>query len=145
MPLRLPTDLIEHLATQRRRISALSKKSEKLRRHGRILLAESNCLAGKLERSAKNLADTYLANKAAANDIQNRSSCSATASLTKSRNGCKRVLADSPDMVEALELATEILKMEFSETEGSGRQTLVKCEQVLERTRSSTTIELRLY
>jgi len=48
-------------------------------------------------------------------------------------------------MVEALEQATEILKMEFSGTEGGGLDTLVKCERVLQRTRSTCTIELPLY
>jgi len=57
----------------------------------------------------------------------------------------ERVLADSPDLIDALQQATEILKLEFSDTEGSGRQTLAKCEQTLQRTRSTQTIELSLY
>jgi hypothetical protein len=56
-----------------------------------------------------------------------------------------RALADSPDIVEALEQATEILKMQFLGTEGSGRETLAICEKVLRRARSICTIELPLY
>jgi len=45
---------------------------------------------------------------------------------------------------EALELAAEILKMEFAETEGSGKETFLKCEKVLERTKSVMTVRLSL-
>jgi len=55
------------------------------------------------------------------------------------------VLVDSPDTLEALRQAAEILQMEFADTEGSGRETLVKCESVLKRTRFVRTIELPLY
>jgi hypothetical protein len=58
---------------------------------------------------------------------------------------CERVLAGSPDMVEALQQSAEILKMEFQVTEGSARDTLVKCEKVLQRIHSVRTIELLLY
>jgi hypothetical protein len=57
----------------------------------------------------------------------------------------ERVLADSPDLVAALAQPTEILKMEFADTRGSGYETLVKCEKVLQRTNSTQTIELPLF
>jgi hypothetical protein len=53
--------------------------------------------------------------------------------------------ADSPDLVDALQQATDILRMEFTGTEGSGSETLAKCEKVLQRTRSICTLELSLY
>lgn len=62
-----------------------------------------------------------------------------------STNVSARVLADSPDMVEALQQSAEILKMEFEDTEGIGRDTLVKCEKVLKRIHSVRTVELPLY
>ena len=62
-----------------------------------------------------------------------------------STNEPNLVLADSPDLVEALQKAIEILKMGFSDTDGSGRDTLVRCEKVLQRSRSTYTIELPLY
>jgi hypothetical protein len=55
------------------------------------------------------------------------------------------VVADSPDLVDALQEATDILKMEFADTEGSGRETLDKCEKALQRNRSICTLELPLY
>jgi hypothetical protein len=45
-------------------------------------------------------------------------------------------------MFEALQQVTEILKLEFSDLEGSSRETLVKCENALRRTRSVCTIVL---
>ena len=41
--------------------------------------------------------------------------------------------------------STEILKLEFSGLEGSGREILVKRENALRKTRSVCTIELPLY
>lgn len=54
----------------------------------------------------------------------------------------QRALAD---MVEALQQAAVILKMEFTDIQGSGRETLAKCEKVLLRMRSVRTMELPLY
>jgi hypothetical protein len=48
-------------------------------------------------------------------------------------------------MVEALQQAAVVPKMEFTDTQGSGRETLVKCEKVLQRMRSVRTMELPLY
>jgi hypothetical protein len=48
-------------------------------------------------------------------------------------------------MVEALGLAAEILKLKFAETEGSGKETLLRCERVLGRTKSVLTVRLPLY
>lgn len=73
---------------------------------------------------------------------RSRSQCGTPLSA---KEPAERVLADSPDVIDALQQATEILKMEFSDTEGSGRQTLAKCEQALQRTCSTQTIELSLY
>ena len=54
------------------------------------------------------------------------------------------MLADSQVMFEALLQAAEILKLEFSDLEGSGTETLVKCENALRRTRSVCTIDVPL-
>jgi hypothetical protein len=69
--------------------------------------------------------------------------------VTTGSEGIRRIhcqaLADSSDLVEALQEATDILKMEFADTDGSGRETLHKCEKALQRTRSICTLELTLY
>ena len=57
----------------------------------------------------------------------------------------ERLLTDSPDLVEALAEAAQILEMEFADTDGSGHETLVKCEKALQRTRLTQTIELPLF
>jgi len=139
--------LIHELRAQRLRISALSRKSGALRDRGRNLLAKSKTLAARVEGSWTDLAITCLNTRSAVAELRLRRSGkrSRTPVPRPSGNAPELVLADSPDMVEALEQATEILKMEFSGTEGSGLDTLVKCEKVLHRTRSTWTIELPLY
>ena len=145
-PAPLP-DLIHELRAQRIRISALSRKSGALRDRGRNLLAKSKSLAARVEQSCTSLAITCLNTRSAVAELRLRRSGSQgrTTVPKPSTNAPELVLADSPDMVEALEQATEILKMEFSGTEGRGLDTLVKCEKVLHRTRSTCTIELPLY
>ena len=140
-------DLIHQLRAQRIRISALSRKSGALRDRGRHLLAESKSLAAQVEQSCANLAGAYLKTRSAVAELRVRHSRSQgrTALPTPSGNAPELVVADSPDLVEALQQATEILKMGFSDTEGSGRDTLAKCEKALQRTRSTYTIELPLY
>ncbi len=139
--------VIHELRAQRLRISALSRKSGALRDRGRNLLAKSKTLAARVEESWTDLAITCLNTRSAVAELRLRHSGKRgrTPVPRPSGNAPELVLADSPDMVEALEQATEILKMEFSGTEGSGLDTLVKCEKVLHRTRSTCTIELPLY
>ena len=138
-------DLLGHLRTQRRRIAALAKKTIALQTRGMGLLAESVSLARLFEQSSANLAKTHLTIRTAVAELRQRRSLSQGGESLPAKRPSESVLADSPDVIDALQQATEVLKMEFSDTEGSGRQTLAKCEKVLHRTRSTQTIELSLY
>ncbi len=140
-------DLIHQLRAQRRRISELTKASGTLQNRGRQLLAESKSLASQVEQSCTNLASAYLTTKSAVAELSLRRSRKNgdTPIPSPSRNAPEVVLADSPDLVEALAQATDILKMEFSDTDGSGHETLVKCEKALQRTHLTQTIELPLF
>jgi hypothetical protein len=140
-------DLIDHLRTQRHRIATLSSEAESLRARGRRLLAESNFLTERLDRSFTDLAGAFLANRRAVEDLRLHSSVKQARVPVRATSigASEQLLADSPDLVDALQQATDILKMEFADTEGSGRETLDRCEKALQRTRSIRTIELPLY
>jgi hypothetical protein len=138
-------ELLGHLRTQRRRIAALSKKTIALQTRGMSLLAESGLLARLLEQSSSNLTKTHLAISSAVAEARLSRSHSQCGAPLPAKTRAEHLLADSPDVLDALQQATEILKMEFSDTEGSGRQTLAKCQKALHRTRSTQTIELSLY
>jgi hypothetical protein len=148
-PARIPAttvpDLLGHLRTQRRRIATLAKKTIALQTRGMSLLAESSSLARLFEQSRANLARTHLTIATSLAELRQRRSLSRSGEPLPAKRPVECVLADSPDVIDALQQATEILKMEFSDTEGSGRQTLTKCQQALQRTRSTQTIELSLY
>jgi hypothetical protein len=137
-------DLLIGLGPQRLRITKPSKATETLQTRGKHLLAESNSLAEKFGQASKSLYETYAKTKTALTEL--RLSCSAgeLGRSTPRENMAERVIEDSPEMVEALQQATEILKLEFSDSEGSGRETLLKCERVLDRARRVWTIELPL-
>ena len=139
--------LIHQLRAQRRRISALSRESGTLRNRGIHLLAESKSLASQVEQSCTSLANAYLTTKLAVAELGLRRSRKNgdTPFPSPSSNVPAVVLADSPDLVEALAQATDILKMEFADTDGSGHETLVKCEKVLKRRHLTQTIELSLF
>jgi hypothetical protein len=136
---------VDDIKSQQRRIVALTNKSVALRRRGKSLLAESNSLAERMKRSSRNFVRTYHLTRMALDGLRLRRSDKAGVLPTSSTNFRERVLEDSPDMVEALLQAAEILKLEFADTEGSGRATLAKCETVLKRTQTVQTIELPLY
>jgi hypothetical protein len=136
--------LVVSLEAQRRRIRALSKTSATLETRGKHLLAKSNLLRDKFGQSSKNLTQTFAVTKTAVAELRLLGSSREGGNLTPREKAAERVVEDSPEMVEALQQATEILKLEFSDSEGSGRETLVKCEQVLQRTRRVWTIELPL-
>ena len=140
-------NLIHELRAQRRKISALSQESGTLLDRGRTLLTESKSLVARIEESCTNLAGAYLRTRSTVAELRLRcpSSQGGTPVPKPSTNEPNLVLADSPDLVEALQKAIEILKMGFSDTDGSGRDTLVRCEKVLQRSRSTYTIELPLY
>lgn len=108
------------------------------------MLAKSNLLRDKFGQSSKNLTQTFVVTKTAVAELRLLGSSREGGNLTPREKAVERVVEDSPEMVEALQQATEILKLEFSDSEGSGRETLVKCEQVLQRTRRVWTIELPL-
>jgi hypothetical protein len=137
-------DLLIGLGAQRHRITTLSKTAETLQSRGKHLLAESNSLAEKFGQARRSLAETYAKSKTALAEIRLPSSTRAHGSSAPRGNMPERVIEDSSEMVEALQQATEILKLEFSDLEGSGRETLLKCEQVLDRARRIWTIELPL-
>ena len=139
--------LIEQLRTQRSRIATLSRETGSLQWRGVRLLEDSLSLAERIERSRAGLAEALLMTKSAVAELRLRRLQSRTSTpVPKAKSSLvDRALADSPDIVEALEQATEILKMQFLGTEGSGRETLAICEKVLRRARSICTIELPLY
>jgi len=140
-------DLILQLRNQRGRISALARKNARLQTNGKRLLAESTLLVQVFRRSRTELANTFRSIENAAETFRLRHS-SRERGLGAPSNAVavsERVLVDSPDTLEALRQAAEILQMEFADTEGSGRETLVKCASVLKRTQSVRTIELPLY
>jgi hypothetical protein len=140
----LSPDVFSSVGAQRRRITVLSKRNGILRKRGKHLLAEAIVLAEKLGQSSRNLAETYVASRTAMAELQLIGS-KREGGISKPReNMAERVLGYSSDLVEALQQATEILKMEFSDSEGSGRETLAKCERLLQRTRKVWTIELPL-
>jgi hypothetical protein len=137
-------DLLIGLGAQRHRIATLSKTAKTLQSRGKHLLAESNSLAEKFGQASRSLAETYAKSKTALGEIRLPRSAREHGPSTPRGDMPERVIEDSPEMVEALQQATEILKLEFSDLEGSGRETLAKCERVLQRTRRVLTIELRL-
>jgi hypothetical protein len=126
------------------RITELSKTNETLQTRGKHLLAESNSLAHKFGQASRNLAETYAKTKTVMAELRLSGSAKEHGPSTPQESMAERVIEDSSDMVEALQQATETLKMEFSDSEGSGRETLVKCEHVLQRARRFWTIELPL-
>jgi hypothetical protein len=138
-------EVVRQLRDQRLRIAALASKSIELRANGKRLLAQSSSLAEAFEQSRADLSRTYLTTEKAAKNLRLRGPGRGTVIPFFSRDSTERVLIDSPDMVEALQQAAEILAMEFAATEGSGRETLMKCESVLKRAQSIRTIELSLY
>jgi hypothetical protein len=137
-------DLGIYLGAQRRRITALSKTSEALQTRGKHLLAESNSLAEKFGQASRNLTETYVKTKTAMAELRLLGSAKELEASTPRKNVAERVIEDSPEVVEALRQATEILKLEFYDSEGSGRETLLECEQVLKRAQRVWTVELPL-
>jgi hypothetical protein len=140
-------DLIDHLRAQRHRIAGLSSEAGSLCSRGRRLLAESNTLAVRLDQSFTDLASAFLANRKAVAELRLNSFARHRSARVRaaSEGSMERVLTDSPDLVDALQEATDILKLEFTGTQGSGSETLAKCEKALERNRSICTLELPLY
>jgi hypothetical protein len=130
---RFPADLLIGFGAQRRSIITLSEAAEALKARGKHLLAESNSHAEKFGQASKNLAETYVKTRTAMAKLRLPDSAREDGSSTLRNNLSERVIEDSPEMVDALQHATEILKMEFSDSEGSGQETLLKCERVLDR------------
>ncbi len=115
-----------------------------LRKRGKHLLAESNSLAERFGEASRNLAETYAETQTAMAGLRLLGSAKKLEASTPRKSVVERVIEDSPDTVEALQQAAEILRMEFYDSEGSGRETLLKCERVLKRARRVWTIELPL-
>jgi hypothetical protein len=95
-----------------------------------------------MQRSFTQLASIYLTMKTAESESRRHRSDGFSAHSPKRGRAIHR---HSPDLVDALTQATEILETEFFDTEGSGRETLAKCEMALQRTRRKLTIDLPLY
>lgn len=141
---RLP-DLLCDLLSQRQRIVALAKQTVVLQARGRHLLATSSTLAESLAQSSAGLVQTYSATRAAAAGLQIGPAASSGGYCAPRQDFRERATHDSPELLEALAQATELLRMEFHDTDGGGSDTLAKCEQALLKARTSCTIELRLY
>ena len=137
--------IVRDLRTQRQQIAALARRSRTLQTRGKCLVTQANSLAERIEGASKNLVSTYHVTQKALADLHLRGTGRQDGILSCSHSLNERVLEDAPDMVEALQQAAVILKMEFTDTQGSGRETLVKCETVLQRMRSVRTMELPLY
>ncbi len=140
-----PPDVISILGAQRHRIAELSRESGALQLHGRFLLAESNSLAERVQQSCARLESACLKTKTAVARLRLRRSGKNGGTPVSPKTVTERLLTDSPDLVEALAEAAQILEMEFADTDGSGHETLVKCEKALQRTRLTQTIELPLF
>jgi hypothetical protein len=139
----LLTEIATGLRMQRLRIDALANETGTLRTRGKHLRAESKSLADGCERSFTQLASVYLTMKTADSEFRRHRDAAFSAQPPKSAGGPS--IEYPPDLVDALTQATEILETEFFDTEGSGRETLAKCEMVLQRTRRKLTIDLPLY
>ena len=137
--------IVRDLRTQRQQIAALARRTRTLQTRGKCLVTEANSLAERIQGAGKNLVSTYQVTQRALAGLHLRGTGQQDEILSCSHSVNERVLEDAPDMVEALQQAAVILKMEFTDTQGSGRETLVKCETVLQRMRSVRTMELPLY
>ena len=137
------TEIAARLRMQRLRIDALANKTWTLRTRGKHLLAESKSLADTCARSFTQLAGIYLTMKTAESEFRRHGGDGRSAHPPKSAS--RPPTERSPDLVDVLAQATEILETEFFDTEGSGRETLARCEMVLQRTRRKLTMDLPLY
>lgn len=137
--------IVRGLRTQRQQIAALARRSRTLQTRGKCLVTQANSLAERIEGAGKNLVSTYHMTQRALAGLRQLRTGRQDGILSRSHSLNERVLEDAPDMVEALQQAAVILNMEFADTQGSGRETLVKCEKVLQRARSVSTMELPLY
>lgn len=133
------TELGARLRTQRRKTESLLARSAMLRSWCLLLGAETKLLWEGTKQSCKTLAGTF-----SSINGQRCELCGPSRQSGSERTDLENIAAPR-DLVAALEDATEILKMEFFETEGSGRQTLVKCEDALRRAHSVRTLILPLY
>ena len=139
----LLTEIAARLRMQRLRIDALANETGTLRTRGKRLRAESKSLAEGCQRSFTQLASIYLTMKTAESEFRGHSSADFSAHPPNSAGGPS--IEHSPDLVDALTQAAEILETAFFDTEGSGRETLAKCEMALQSTRRKLTIDLPLY
>lgn len=101
-----------------------------------MLPGKSNSVDERVEHSCSNLANTFNLTKAALFQSYLHRSGGVLNAPVGSKHVSARLLADSQEMFEVLLQSTEILKLEFSGLEGSGRETLVKRGNALRKTRS---------
>ena len=137
--------IVRALRTQGQQIAALARRTRTLQTRGKCLVTEANSLAERLQGAGKNLVSTFQVTQRTLAGLHFRGTGRQDGILSCSQSVNERVLEDAPDMVEALQQAAVVLKMEFTDTQGSGRETLVKCEKVLQRMGSVRTMELPLY
>jgi hypothetical protein len=104
------------------RYSVLVKRSAELKLRQMALVAESKSLCDELLRTWAAIVDT------------------SARAVTLTESDRRREKRDEMDFGEpvkelaaALSAAISVLRMEFSGTEGSGRQTLIRCERTLRR------------
>lgn len=133
------TNFAGRLYAQRRETENLLARSALLRSRCLLRRTETRLLCEEIGHFCKTLAATFTSIERLRYDLcgslhQGDSDCTDLESITAPR-----------DLVGALEDATEILRMEFLETEGSGRETLVKCEDALRKAQSIRTFILPLY
>ena len=127
------------LRAQRRKSDVLLAQSAVLRYRCVLRQAETKLLCDGIGEFCKTLAGTF-----ASIERVRRENCTSPRQSGTDRTDLEDVAAPR-DFVSALADATELLRMEFLETEGSGRETLVKCEDALRKAQSVRTLILPLY
>lgn len=133
------TNLGVRLRAQRRKSDVLLAQNAVLRSRCVLRQAETKLLCEGIGEFCKTLAETF-----ASIERVRRENCTSPRQGGADRTDLENVAAPR-DFVSALAVATELLRMEFLETEGSGRETLVKCEDALRKAHSGRTFILPLY
>jgi hypothetical protein len=140
-------DVFASTLAQRRRLEALCVRSEMLRTRGSMLRDEVQWLSQCIQHSYLKLIAAYTAMKHANTPAGHHFRPSGDPALqnTMPAKGAQPVAIET-DLTDALLGATEILRTEFADTQGSGRETLERCERALCKARLPIrSIELPLY
>lgn len=125
------------LRAQRRKAEDLLSRNAMLLARCSRLRAETKLVCEEIAQCCETLTCTFVSVKRCRTCAPARPSRALRANLKNT--------AAPHDLVAALRDAIELLRMEFLETDGSGRETLTKCENALRRVQSIRTFILELY